>query len=178
MFHDVGPIAFVNQHRAMLARSESFSVLPRIHSPTLVIHAALDQNFSLEEHQELSEKIAGARLAVVENSGHMSPMERPEAITALLRKWIVPHHKLKSILLQRSCCSCLEKWKKREILPLFFERGASCRNAGTGCLQHDYCRLEELLRYFLKMTKATMAMRANTRINSTLASTASKRAIP
>lgn len=87
MFHDVGPKAFVNQHRAMLARSESLSVLPLIHSPTLVIHAALDQNFSLEEHQELSEKIPGARLAVVENSGHMSPMERPEAITALLRKW-------------------------------------------------------------------------------------------
>lgn len=88
MFHDVGPKAFVNQHRAMLARSESFSVLPRIHSPTLVIHAALDQNFSLEEHQELSEQIPGAKLAVVENSGHMSPMERPEAITALLRKWL------------------------------------------------------------------------------------------
>lgn len=89
MFHDVGPEAFVNQHRAMLAREESLSVLPKIQCPALVIHAALDKNFSLEEHREMSERIPGAKLAVVEESGHMSPMEKPEAVTALLGKWLV-----------------------------------------------------------------------------------------
>ncbi|CRX37561.1 alpha/beta fold hydrolase [Estrella lausannensis] len=100
MFQEVGPEAFVNQQRAMLARGDTFFALPHIHVPALVIHAALDENFSLEEHQELSETIPGAKLAVVEGSGHMSPMERPEVITGLIREWLAsPSNSLKSLSL-------------------------------------------------------------------------------
>jgi len=53
-----------------------------------VIHAAQDRNFCLEEHRELTTQIPNARLVQVEVSGHMSPMEAPEAITALLRHWL------------------------------------------------------------------------------------------
>lgn len=88
MFSDVGQDAFVNQQKAMLLRTECESVLSRINCPTLVIHAAKDTVFSLEEHQELANRIKGAKLAVIDDSGHMSPMEVPEAITAFLRFWL------------------------------------------------------------------------------------------
>lgn len=88
MFLEVGPRTFINQEKAMMKRLECFSILPGITCPTLVIHALQDKNFSLEEHQELVHHIPGARLAQVEGSGHMSPLERPEDITALLREWL------------------------------------------------------------------------------------------
>jgi pimeloyl-ACP methyl ester carboxylesterase len=88
MFLEVGPKAFIRQEKAMLARGESLSVLPMIKCPTLVMHAAQDRNFSLEEHRELAEGIQNSRLSVVEGSGHMSPIEAPEAITSLLRSFV------------------------------------------------------------------------------------------
>lgn len=91
MFLEVGAEVFINQQEAMLRRKESESILATIACPTLVIHAVEDKNFSLEEHEELVNKIPNAELAIVENSGHMSPMENPEAITILLRNWLILH---------------------------------------------------------------------------------------
>ncbi len=90
MFLEVGKEAFIHQEQAMLARDESQSILIKITCPTLVVHAAQDKVFTLEEHQELTAQIQNAELAVVENSGHMSPLEMPENITALLRTWLSP----------------------------------------------------------------------------------------
>lgn len=88
MFIDAGPEAFIAQEQALLIREPCDSVLSTIHCPTLVIHAAEDKNFSLEEHVEMVEKMPNAKLAIVDDSGHMSPMESPQAITALLRFWL------------------------------------------------------------------------------------------
>lgn len=88
MFLEVGKDAFIRQEEAMINRRECLSILPNIDCPTLIIHAAKDRNFSLEEHEELAAKIPNAKLAVVEDSGHMSPMEMPQAVTALLRYWL------------------------------------------------------------------------------------------
>lgn len=88
MFLEVGPEAFIHQERAMLARKETLSILRRISCPTLVIHAVQDKVFSLEEQEEMVDDIPHARLAVVEDSGHMSPMERPQAVTEHLKLWL------------------------------------------------------------------------------------------
>lgn len=88
MFLEVGPDAFIHQEKAMLAREETFPILPRILCPTLVIHAVQDKVFSLEEQQEMVDEIPHARLATVEDSGHMSPLEMPQAVTSLLRSWL------------------------------------------------------------------------------------------
>lgn len=88
MFLAVGKEAFIHQEQAMLARKECLSILPTIRCPTLVIYASRDKVFSLEEHQELVSQIQNAKLAIVEEAGHMSPMEKPEAITALLKFWL------------------------------------------------------------------------------------------
>jgi pimeloyl-ACP methyl ester carboxylesterase len=87
MFLEVGKEAFVHQEKAMLARHQCQSILPTISCPVLVIHAAQDKNFSQEEHEELAHQIPNAKLAIVEKSGHMSPMEVPQAIADLFRSW-------------------------------------------------------------------------------------------
>jgi len=88
MFLDVGCETFICQEEAMMNRKSCEYILPTIRCPALVIHAAQDQNFSLEEHMELAEKMPNAKLAIVEDSGHMSPLEMPQAVTSLLRFWL------------------------------------------------------------------------------------------
>lgn len=88
MFLEVGKDAFIHQQEAMIKREETLSILSTITCPSLVIHATQDANFSLEDHQKLAREIPGAKLAVVEDSGHMSPLEMPQAITALMRFWL------------------------------------------------------------------------------------------
>lgn len=89
MFLDVGKEVFINQQNAMLERKECQSVLSRIDCPTLVVHAMRDSAFSLEDHRELTEKISGAKMAIIEDAGHMSPLEVPQAISAFLRFWLI-----------------------------------------------------------------------------------------
>jgi pimeloyl-ACP methyl ester carboxylesterase len=88
MFLEFGGEAFVRQEEAMFRRKECLSILPKIHCPTLIIHGDKDKNFSLEEHQELATQIPKAKLAVIEGAGHMSPLEKPEKVTTLLRSWL------------------------------------------------------------------------------------------
>ncbi len=88
MFLDLGKEVFIYQQKAMLIRSECQSILPSITCPTLVIHATQDKVFSLKEHRELVNQIKDAKLAIVEDSGHMSPIEMPQTVTALLRFWL------------------------------------------------------------------------------------------
>jgi pimeloyl-ACP methyl ester carboxylesterase len=88
MFLEVGQEAFIRQEKAMINRSESQSILSSITCPTLVIHAMQDKNFSLQEDQELVDQIQNAKLGLIEDSGHMSPIEMPQAVTALIRLWL------------------------------------------------------------------------------------------
>lgn len=88
MFLDVGSQTFINQEEAMMNRKPCEPILPTIWCPALVIHAAQDQNFTLEEHIEIVEKVPNAKLAIIEDSGHMSPLEMPQAVTSLLRFWL------------------------------------------------------------------------------------------
>lgn len=79
--------AFVNQMQAMMARESSLELLERISVPTLVILGEQDIDFP-GETRLIAEIIPSAKLATIENCGHMSPMEQPEAVTSLMRFWI------------------------------------------------------------------------------------------
>jgi pimeloyl-ACP methyl ester carboxylesterase len=39
-------------------------------------------------HEEMAAAIPRARLVLVDGSGHLSPLERPEAVTAALAAWL------------------------------------------------------------------------------------------
>lgn len=86
----VGPEVFLRQMRAMAAleRTDNRPPLCGVACSTLVIHGRQDAIFSLEEHERLAAAIPNAKLAIIEDCGHGSPMERPQAVTALLRYWL------------------------------------------------------------------------------------------
>lgn len=63
------------------------SVLERIHEirrPTLVITADQDRATPAEHARNIHERIAGSRLVMIENSGHMTTAEQPEAVNRAL----------------------------------------------------------------------------------------------
>ena len=83
-----GKEAFLRQERAIIARIDSRPHLGDIRCPALVVAAREDGIMPLEWLQELASGIPGARLEVVEASGHCSTLEQPERVTGLLRNWL------------------------------------------------------------------------------------------
>ncbi len=88
MAMDMGVDKWVLQMNALMGRSSSVAVLPYIKCPTLVIVGDEDQLTPRDCAVEMAENIPGARLEVVADCGHMSTMERPDEVTALLREWL------------------------------------------------------------------------------------------
>ncbi len=82
----LGQGAFLRQ--STLARDGDTDRLGDIACPTLVIAAAQDRLRSLAEAEELRDGIPGAVLRVIENTGHMIPMEQPVALAATMLPWL------------------------------------------------------------------------------------------
>ncbi len=84
----VGLEAFVRQEEAIIGRPDSRETLSGIACPTLVLCGREDALTPLPLHEEMASLIPGSRLRVVEKCGHLSTLERPEAVTAALREWL------------------------------------------------------------------------------------------
>ena len=88
MGRHIGPDGFVREQRAIMARPDSRPLLVDIKVPTLVITGRQDQSVPLARAQEMAADIADARLVVLENCGHMAPLEKPAEVAAALRRWL------------------------------------------------------------------------------------------
>ena len=66
----------------------AFAVLKRVAVPTLVACGRLDLVTPVVDHEQIAALIPGARLAIVEDSGHLSTIEQPTALNALLASWL------------------------------------------------------------------------------------------
>jgi len=88
MAHGVGKEAFKRQQSAIIGRIDSRPSLAAIRCPTLVIAARHDALMPVELLEELARGITGARLEIVEDSGHMASIEQPEKVLELMRGWI------------------------------------------------------------------------------------------
>ena len=84
----VGTEAFVRQERAIIARIDSRPHLAAIRCPALVTAGREDQIMPLEWLEELARGIPSSRLEVLEDCGHMAPIEQPEEVARLLRRWL------------------------------------------------------------------------------------------
>jgi pimeloyl-ACP methyl ester carboxylesterase len=89
MARDIGPAAFLNQQRAIMSRPDSRPGLSAISCPVLLVYGRADGINTLEHQQEMLNAIPNARLEIIEDSGHMIPLERPERVNALLREFLV-----------------------------------------------------------------------------------------
>jgi len=83
------PEVHTRQIRALLGRPDATPLLATITVPTLVIVGRQDEWSPVAQHEKIAAAVAGARLEVVEHSGHMLTVEQPAAVTRLLRDWLV-----------------------------------------------------------------------------------------
>ena len=71
-----------------MGRPESRPLLAEYAVQTLVMCGRQDGLPPLEHHEEMAAAIPGSRLTGIEDCGHLSTMERPQAATALMRQWL------------------------------------------------------------------------------------------
>jgi pimeloyl-ACP methyl ester carboxylesterase len=88
MVERCGAERFAAQVQALLQRPDAQAVLDAIDCPTLVLCGREDAWSPLARHQTMVSRIRGARLVVIEHSGHMSPMEQPDAVAEALLDWL------------------------------------------------------------------------------------------
>ena len=84
----VGAEGFVRQQMAILGRPDSRPLLAKIDCRTLVVVGEGDQLTPPALAQEISSSVPGAKLAISPGAGHLAPMERPEAVNAVLQRWL------------------------------------------------------------------------------------------
>jgi pimeloyl-ACP methyl ester carboxylesterase len=88
MNEETGPEAYCRQQHAIMGRPDSRPGFAAISCPTLVLVGDEDQLTPPALAREMADGIHGARLVVVPECGHLSTMERPQAVTAALLDWM------------------------------------------------------------------------------------------
>ena len=72
----------------MNRRADQRPILATIAAPTLVIAGAEDVMTPPALVVMIRDGIRGARLHIIPDCGHLPPIEKPDAVAALLREWM------------------------------------------------------------------------------------------
>jgi pimeloyl-ACP methyl ester carboxylesterase len=88
MNEETGPEAYGRQQQAIIGRADSRPGLAAIACPTLVLVGDDDQLTPPALAHEMAAGIPGARLVVVPECGHLSTLERPQAVNEALLDWM------------------------------------------------------------------------------------------
>lgn len=89
MVERASPEIFERQVRALLDRPDGAARLPLAREmPVAVIVGRQDGWSPLAQHEDIAAALPGSTLTVIEDAGHMSLNEQPEAVTAALRAWL------------------------------------------------------------------------------------------
>ena len=83
-----GAGVFERQSLALRDRPDSSTTLPTIDRPVLVLCGDEDRLCSPELHREMVALLPDAELEIINNCGHLSTMEQPEAVNRALRSWL------------------------------------------------------------------------------------------
>jgi len=88
MATEIGADGYCREQTAMIARPDSRSLLVEIAVPTLVLVGRQDLATPLVRAEEMAADIAHSRLVVIDDCGHMAPLEKPAEVSAALRRWL------------------------------------------------------------------------------------------
>jgi pimeloyl-ACP methyl ester carboxylesterase len=82
----LGPEVRVRQ--SALIRKDGYADLEHIACPSLVVACRQDRLRSFGETERMAKHLPHARFEVIEDCGHMAPLEKPHELAALLADWI------------------------------------------------------------------------------------------
>ena len=88
MHQETGAEVYINQQTAIMNRADSRPMLKELKMETLIVVGDSDQLTPPAAAKEMHELVAGSRLDVIPNCGHMSTLERPDRVTKLLVEWL------------------------------------------------------------------------------------------
>jgi pimeloyl-ACP methyl ester carboxylesterase len=88
MNQETGAEAYIRQQEAIMSRPDSRPGFAAIDCPTLVLVGDDDQLTPPELAREMANGIRGSRLVIVPESGHLSTIEQPQAVTKALVDWM------------------------------------------------------------------------------------------
>jgi pimeloyl-ACP methyl ester carboxylesterase len=80
--------SFAGQINALLQRPDARPVLPSITVPTLLLSGTNDTWSSLSQHADMQRSVSRSTLVEIAGAGHMSPIERPDAVARALKRWL------------------------------------------------------------------------------------------
>jgi pimeloyl-ACP methyl ester carboxylesterase len=82
------PDIFEAQILALLGRPDATPVLGQIRCPALLLSGREDGWSPPARHADMAAAIPGSKLAIIPDSGHMSTMEQPAAVSRAMRDWL------------------------------------------------------------------------------------------
>jgi pimeloyl-ACP methyl ester carboxylesterase len=85
---ELGPEVFRRQSTALAGRIDSRPFLSSITEPTTIIVGNGDQLSPLDRSLEMAAAIPGSAMSVIDDCGHMAPLERPSQLASRLRQWL------------------------------------------------------------------------------------------
>lgn len=85
----IGPETYVRRQKVIGQRQDSRDLLRAAKQPVRAICGREDGMSTIEEHIEIAELAPHGRFSIIEQCGHMTILERPQAATALLRDWLL-----------------------------------------------------------------------------------------
>jgi pimeloyl-ACP methyl ester carboxylesterase len=88
MAESIGVEGQRNQQQANLGRPDSRPDLPRIQCGTVLICGREDGPTPVCDHEEIAALVPRAHLHVIDTCAHLSPLEQPLRVSALLRAWL------------------------------------------------------------------------------------------
>lgn len=84
MGRKLGVETFVKQSIALMIRKSAVTTLAAINCPTSIITGADDLICPPSIHKDMARHIAGSRLHIIPDCGHLSPLEAPESLNKIL----------------------------------------------------------------------------------------------
>jgi pimeloyl-ACP methyl ester carboxylesterase len=88
MAKDIGAKGYIEQTKASLGRVDSRLDLPGIRSPVLLIGARNDVLTPPLEQEDMLAAMPIAKLEIIEECGHLSPLEKPTQVSELVADWL------------------------------------------------------------------------------------------
>jgi len=88
MFERRTPDLFALQIKALLTRPDATSVLRSLQCPALVLCGREDEWAPPSRHDVMASMIRHSTLQIIPECGHMSTLERPQAVNQAFRRWL------------------------------------------------------------------------------------------